>query len=322
MRRLLSLLIWASFSGIFSAAFLAPHRSTKARNTKLCPSPCTKYQLPLVTEARNTKLVPSRYPRHQSPIVGTTSIVSQLSSTASEDQVATQPPVDYDALIKYHAAIAIQMSIFVAGLAALDTLVDATGITVPFPVVAVLFYGLSLKSRVFNPLNNARPNMPKPGESQEEQSSPGFRDRNMPSWTPPGVVFPIMWILIIGPLRAYSSALVVESTGHFLDPAILAFLFHLSIGDVWNTINNAEGRYGASVTGVLCVVASLLNAALQYYNVEPLAGNLLGLVVIWLSVATCLITATWKLNPIDSEGDLDALYPVKGEAKTEFVWFQ
>lgn len=248
--------------------------------------------------------------------------VSKLASTASEEhqQDISSPPVDYDALVKYHASIFIQMTLFVVGLTALDTLVDATDISVPFPVVAALFYGLSLKSRVFNPLNNARPNMPKPGE--DEQSSPGFQDRIMPSWTPPGVVFPIMWILIIGPLRAFSSALVVESTGHFADPAILAFLFHLSVGDVWNTINNAERRYGASVTGVLCVVASLLNAAFQYYNVDSLAGNLLGLTVIWLSVATCLITATWQLNPNPTTGERDALYPVKGEAETEFVWFQ
>ena len=145
----------------------------------------------------------------------------------------------------------------------------------------------------------------------------------MPSWTPPGVVFPIMWLLIIGPIRAYTSALVVEASGgHFFTPAILAFLFHLSVGDVWNTINNTEERYGASVTGVLCVVASLLNAAYLYYNVTPLAGNLMGLVVIWLSVATSLIVATWQLNPNPTTGEKYPLYPIVGDKKTEFTWFQ
>jgi tryptophan-rich sensory protein len=244
---------------------------------------------------------------------------SQLASTASKKQENEALPVDYDALLKYHLAVAIQMTLFTVLLTGLDTLVDATDISVPFPAVAALFYGFSLKSRIFNPLNNARPNVPKP---DGDSSSPGFRDRAMPSWTPPGVVFPIMWILIIGPLRAYSSALVVETTGHFCDPAVLAFLFHLSVGDVWNTINNTEKRYGASVTGVLCVLASLLNAASQYYNVDPLAGNLLGLTVIWLSVATSLITATWQLNPNPVTGEKDPLYPVKGEAMTEFEWFQ
>jgi tryptophan-rich sensory protein len=240
-----------------------------------------------------------------------------LASTA-DGQTEKSTQVDYDALVKYHASIVIQMSIFALSLTALDALVESTGLQVPFPAVVALFYGVSLKSRIFNPLNNARPNMP---QAANEEKTSGFRDRVMPSWTPPGVIFPIMWLLIIGPLRAYSSALVYETTGHFMHPAIFAFLFHLSVGDVWNTINNTEKRYGASVTGVLCVVASLLNAAYQYHSVDPLAGNLLGLTVIWLSVASSLITATWKLNP-DSSGEMDPLYPVVGGSKTEFIWLQ
>ena len=83
--------------------------------------------------------------------------LSQLASTARKEQDNEALPVDYDALVKYHAAIAIQMTIFAGLLTGLDTLLDATGINLPFPAVAALFYGLSLKSRAFNPLNNARP---------------------------------------------------------------------------------------------------------------------------------------------------------------------
>lgn len=299
----LRVLVWLTIP-FLSTAFQVS--SPRAISSSVCaPSP-------LLVRGTNFVQVQSKF----------VSSLTLLSSTASEEGDTTQsPPVDYDALLKYHAAIAIQMTLFAGGLTALDALVGATGISIPFPVAAALFYGLSLKSRVLNPLNNARPNVPKLNDAQDS-SSPGFRDRIMPSWTPPGIVFPIMWILIIGPLRAYSSALVVESTGQFCNIATLSFLFHLSVGDVWNTINNTESRYGASVTGVLCVVASLVNAALQYYTVEPLAGNLLGLTVIWLSIATSLITATWQLNPNPITGEKDALYPVKGEAKTEFVWFQ
>ena len=47
----------------------------------------------------------------------------------------------------------------------------------------------------------------------------------------------------------------------------MAFILHLTIGDVWNTINNTEKRYGASVIGVLIVLASAVNASIQYYKV-------------------------------------------------------
>jgi tryptophan-rich sensory protein len=131
-----------------------------------------------------------------------------------------------------------------------------------------------------------------------------------------------MWILIIGPIRALTSALVYGTTQHFLNPALLAFVFHLSVGDVWNTINNVDRRYGASVTGVLCVTASALNAAYQYYKVNSLAGKLLGLTLLWFAVASSLITATWKLNPDPSTGKKDPLYPIIGDKKTEFAWFR
>ena len=56
----------------------------------------------------------------------------------------------------------------------------------PFPAIAFLFYACSLKSRVFNPLNNQRPDRSK---AIDGEGSSGFRDRVMPSWTPPGKLF-------------------------------------------------------------------------------------------------------------------------------------
>ena len=241
-----------------------------------------------------------------------------LSSTKSE-QIQASPQVDFDAILKYHGAVAIQMTCFAAFFLALDAAVGAIGVQVPFPVLVALFYGISLKSRVFNPLNNQRPNLQ---NAMKEGGPPtvGFRDRIMPSWTPPGPVFPIMWLLIIGPLRAYSSALVYTETQAFLHPAIMAFIFHLCVGDVWNTINNTERRFGAAVTGVLCVTASALNAAFQYHEVNGMAGNLLGLPMVWFAVAASLVTATWQVNPIVGD-ERDAFYPVLGQTKTTFSWF-
>ena len=91
--------------------------------------------------------------------------------------------------------------------------------------MTALFWGLSLKSRVFSPLDNSRPDLNKAVEGQQTR---GFNDRTMPSWTPPGVTFPIMWVLIVGPLRAFSSTLVWEATGmHLLNPILLCLMLHL-----------------------------------------------------------------------------------------------
>ena len=243
--------------------------------------------------------------------------IAILSATkvGDEDPYAS-PQLDADALTKYSLAAVTQLALFSATFQMIDLASAQLGSSLPFPAVAFLFYACSLKSRVFNPLNNQRPDRSK---AVDGEGSTGFRDRVMPSWTPPGVIFPIMWLLIIGPIRAYSSALVVTATGSFFTVPTMAFIAHLSVGDIWNTINNTEKRYGAAVIGVLCVVLSAANAAFQYSTVDPFAGKLLGGTCVWLVTAAALITDTWRLNPTES-GRKVPLYPVKGEAETSFQW--
>jgi tryptophan-rich sensory protein len=221
---------------------------------------------------------------------------------------------------KYAGAIAVQLGLLYGFLSGLDAAVARWDLKVPFAANCLLFYALSLKSRVFNPLANSRPQV-KTLESDSASSK-----RNMPAWTPPGFVFPIMWLLIIAPLRAVASSMVVSAAGasstRYASRTVMALMLHLSIGDVWNTINNVERRYGASVTGVALVWMSKALAALAYYRALPWAGILLSLPLLWLTVAFALIAATWRLNPDPATGKPEKLYPTVGEKKTKFVWFQ
>ena len=251
-----------------------------------------------------------------------------LFSTSSSDDVnpyTSSPQLDTNAIVKYSASAITELTLFATTFQLLDVALAQFDVTLPFPAAFVLFYACSLKSRVFNPLNNQRPDRSKAVEGEEGSS--GFRDRVMPSWTPPGVTFPIMWLLIIGPIRAYSASLILTSTGSLFCIPIMAFILHLTIGDIWNTINNTEKRYGASVIGVLAVVLSAANAANQYYIVDPVAGKLLGGTLVWLCTAAALITDTWRLNPSSSDEEggkkkkLVPLFPVVGEAETSFMWF-
>jgi len=181
----------------------------------------------------------------------------------------------------------------------------------------------SLKSRIFNPLDNSRPDRKKIVDGDEEANSSGFQDRIMPKWTPPGITFPIVWLLVIGPLRATSSMIIVNSTGGFFSFPIMSLLFHLTIGDILNSINNIEKRYGASVVGVGLVYISALHAVYQFSQVDELAGTLLGVTLIWLTIASSLIIQTWRLN-VDKNGAKDSLLPMvnkNGESLTKFSWF-
>ena len=96
-------------------------------------------------------------------------------------------------------------------------------------IVSAFFFFMSVRSRVFSPLDNSRPSASK--------DDPVFKDRKRPSWQPPPLAFPIIWTSI-GLLRTISSVLIWKSAGTILTKPIFYMMAHLAIGDTWNTINN------------------------------------------------------------------------------------
>lgn len=155
--------------------------------------------------------------------------------------------------------------------------------------VAVIAFmlGLSLRSRVFSPLNNTRP--------KATYDDPVFKNRLRPSWQPSPKVFPVIWSSI-SILRTAAAFAVYKKTGSLTSAPLLAFYAHLAIGDTWNTINNVEGRLGTAFLGVLFVLASVLFTTQSYFSVLPVAGYFMAPTCLWLSIATALIFSIWRLN--------------------------
>ena len=275
------------------------------------------------------------------------------STTKNSNDVATSSSssngkFDVTAVLKYGVAITVQMTLITALFRTMDALVSYSKLQkVPFLYNCIFFYGFALKSRIFNPMSNTRPqvktleavsvddttSMPAvttdPNSRGDASTTTSNKkgdiakmfQRKMPSWTPPGIVFPIVWLLIIGPIRAVTTSMIYTSVGSYASVPILSLALHLSIGDVWNTINNIERRFGVAVTGVFCVWLSKAHAAYQYRLVNPFAGTLLGATLIWLTIASALVTATWRLNPDPETGKPEPLYPVFDKATTKFAWF-
>lgn len=252
--------------------------------------------------------------------------VLSAASAASDDEDRV---LDTEAVAKYAGAIVAQMLLFKGVFTGIDLLSSAVDFEIPFAANFALFYVLALKSRVFNPMSNQRPRRDtKEIEDDATAAATSEPARKMPEWTPPGIVFPIVWILLIGPLRAASSALLVSGASgiEYASPTVLALMLHLSIGDTWNTINNVEKRFGTSVVGVACVWVSAAFAAYSYGQVDPLAGKLLSLPLVWLTIASSLIVRTWQLNPSEATGEKESFLPTKPASQegsiTKLVWFE
>jgi len=209
-------------------------------------------------------------------------------------------------LVVYPGATLTEFSIIAALLKAVDTLV-----TLPTAAVPPLFFFLSLRSRIFSVLPASRP--PRGGYENEEEGkrkAPVPTEVKRPSWTPPGIAFPFIW-LTISVLRAASSTMVWAATGRTLfHPALLTLVLHLCIGDTWNCITNVEARRGVSAVGVLVVLASVYTAVYKYARVLSAAGWVLAPSAVWISIATVLTWSIWKMNT-----PLEPLLPVRGDGK-------
>jgi tryptophan-rich sensory protein len=98
---------------------------------------------------------------------------------------------------------------------------------------------------------------------------------------------------------------------------LLALLFHLSVGDTWNTITNVERRLGVSTLGCGIVALSVYFTVWEFWKANKLAGLILLPSALWITVACKLTFDIWRLN--DSTGSRpdgrEPLFPISGDGK-------
>ena len=197
---------------------------------------------------------------------------------------------------KYVGATAVQYKLLMLALSGVDKVA-----TLPKPAVWLLFAFLSLRSRVVSLLDNSRPNR----EEQKGKATPV--DVKRPSWTPPGIAFPFIWLTITA-LRA--TAAQMAYAGSLRAPALDALVLHLCIGDTWNCITNVERRLGVSAIGCFAVWGSVFRAVKAFgASAAPKAAYVLAPSLAWISVACVLTASIWNLNgrppvyPAEGDGD-------------------
>ena len=134
------------------------------------------------------------------------------------------------------------------------------------------------------------------------------RQVKRPSWTPPGIAFPFIW-LTISALRAASTTLIWRACGKSLVCTPILFLIaHLCIGDTWNCITNVERRLGVSAIGCFAVWGSVFRAVKAFgASAAPKAAYVLAPSLAWISVACVLTASIWNLN------NRPPIYPAEGD---------
>jgi len=124
-----------------------------------------------------------------------------------------------------------------------------------------------------------------------------YRQLARPSWSPPAWVFAPAWTLLYV-LMTVSAWLVVRARGWpAARPLMLLFVAQLVANGLWSWLFFKWHLGVAAIADIVLLLALIAAMMVAFWRVRPLAGMLLVPYFAWVSFATALTVAMWRLNP-------------------------
>lgn len=120
-----------------------------------------------------------------------------------------------------------------------------------------------------------------------------YRDLNKPSWTPPNVLFPIIWAILYL-LMALAATRISNIPGTEL--ALALWGLQITINTLWSGIFFGLHRIlaGAVIIAMLWLV--VLTTTLAFWSHDSVAALMMVPYLIWGTYALALNTSVWLRN--------------------------
>lgn len=117
-----------------------------------------------------------------------------------------------------------------------------------------------------------------------------------PPLSPPGVVFPIVWVILYA-LMGVSAALVYENgRGEDRTIGLSLYLGQLFFNFLWSIIFFDFGAYLIALIWIVALWVLILLMMIYFFRVSRTAAYLQIPYILWVGFATYLTAATWVLN--------------------------
>jgi benzodiazapine receptor len=117
-----------------------------------------------------------------------------------------------------------------------------------------------------------------------------------PSWNPPNQVFGPVWTLLYL-MMALAAWLVWRAAGWpAVRPALGMFAVQLALNVGWSVVFFGLHRPGWAFVEIVVLWAAILATLLLFRPISPRAALLLAPYLLWVSFASVLNLAVWRLN--------------------------
>ena len=118
---------------------------------------------------------------------------------------------------------------------------------------------------------------------------------NKPSFTPPGILFPIAWTILYI-LMGISSYIIYNDNSTYKKKPLILYIIQLLINGLWSII---FFKYKLFLTSfILIIILLVMNILLliEYYKINKTASYLQIPYVLWLTFASILSYSVYILN--------------------------
>ncbi|HVT72206.1 MAG TPA: TspO/MBR family protein [Lacunisphaera sp.] len=123
-----------------------------------------------------------------------------------------------------------------------------------------------------------------------------YRELSRPGWAPPAGVFGPVWSVLYCSM-AFASWLVWRRACPGRSIALTAYILQLGLNALWSWLFFVwhDGRW--AFLEVLALWSCILLTMVLFWRVNRAAAMLLIPYFLWVSFASCLTFAVWRLNP-------------------------
>ena len=123
-----------------------------------------------------------------------------------------------------------------------------------------------------------------------------YRTLTMPSFAPPNWVFGPVWSVLYALMAVAAWRVWLSAQAQARTWALVLFLLQLALNLAWTWIFFRQHAIGLALIEVLLLWAAIGATTLAFGRVAPLAAWLMAPYLAWVTFATVLNAAFWRLN--------------------------